>query len=123
MSAAFTNAPDPDSIPAGWPPPGQLPPAAQAHAMLRAATPDRLVLDVETVATVLFVSPFTPREWRQMGPTHMGRYVAGLATDSRFRIPELVALVAVTEHVAGGAGQRLTAARRFARRVLAALSN
>lgn len=115
MSAPFMNTPDPD--------PNPMPTPERLRELLRERTPDRLTLDVDTVATVLFVSPFTPREWRAMGPAHVGRYVAGLAADPLFRVPELVALVSVTEQVGRADTARLTAARRFARRVVAALSN
>jgi hypothetical protein len=121
MSAAFMNAPDPDpdhtSIPAPDPMPERL------RELLRERTPDRLTLDVDTVATVLFVSPFTPREWRQMGPVHIGRYAAGVAADPVFRLPELVALVSVAEQAGRIDTTRMNAARKFARRVVAALSN
>ncbi|GAB3472265.1 hypothetical protein [Actinophytocola sediminis] len=125
MSAAFTNTPDPGPDPRSNPTrtPVSVASPERLRALLRERTPDRLVLDVETVATVLYVSPFTPREWRRMGPVHLAGYVAGLVADPRFRVAELVALVSVTAPSTGGAGARFAAARRCAGRVVAALSN
>lgn len=125
MSAAFMNTPDPDpantSIPV--PDPARMPSPERLRELLRERTPERVTLDVDTVARVLYLSPFTPREWRRMGPAHVGRYAAGLAAAPLFRLPELVGLVSAAEHLGHVDTNRLTAARRFARRVVAALSN
>lgn len=125
MSAPFMNTPDPDSantsIPV--PDPARLPSPERLRELLRERTPDRVTLDVDTVARVLYVSPFTPREWRRMGPAQVGRYAAGLAADPVLRVPELVALVSAAEHLGHVDSARLSAARRFARRVVATLSN
>ncbi len=86
--------------------------------------PDPVVLDVHTIAVVLYLAPFTPADWRLMGPTQVGRFVTSVAADPRCRIPDVVALFNAAEQ-AGQLGHiaHLTDARRYARRVLAALSN
>lgn len=81
-------------------------------------------LDLNTVATVLYVSPFDRADWARLGPAHLARYVAGVAADPRFRVSELVVLVSTAERLGRLAhADHLAAARRYARRVLAVLSN
>jgi hypothetical protein len=83
-----------------------------------------VALDLNTVATVLYVSPFDRRDWARLGPANLARYVKGVAADPRFRVPELVVLVDTAERSGQLAhADHLTAARRYARRVLAVLSN
>lgn len=82
-------------------------------------------LDLATVVTVLYVSPYTPADWNRLGPARLLSFVTAAVADPRCRVPELVALLTAAEFAGlpPVARQHLAAARRYAPRVLAALAN
>jgi hypothetical protein len=83
------------------------------------------VLDLQTVITVLYVSPYTKADWHRFGPARLAQYVTALAADPEFRVPELVTLVATARELGPPfvhAGH-LADAERHAPRVLVALTN
>ncbi|MCE7005471.1 hypothetical protein LWC34_21980 [Kibdelosporangium philippinense] len=83
-------------------------------------------LDLATVVTVLYVSPFTPADWDRVGPARLAAFVTATVADPRCRVPELVALLTAACAVGNlppVARAHLAAAQRHAPRVLAALTN
>lgn len=83
------------------------------------ATPDThrsAVIDIPTIVTVLYVDLMGPAEWRAFGPGRLAAYITAVAADPRFRVPELVALVAAARLTNLGciAAERMAAAEAFA---------
>ncbi|GAA2968703.1 hypothetical protein [Actinokineospora diospyrosa] len=76
---------------------------------------------VDVTAAVLYLLPYTRAQWRRLEPAGLAPIVAGVVADPLFRVPEVTALVLAAEHNGTLAHpHRLAAARRMARRVLAA---
>lgn len=88
--------------------------------------PARPVLDLPTVVTVLYLSPFTPTDFDRIGPARLAAFVTATVADPRCRVPELVALLTAVRAVGNLphlAREQLAAAQRHAPRVLAAFIN
>ncbi|MBP2321548.1 hypothetical protein JOF56_001933 [Kibdelosporangium banguiense] len=82
-------------------------------------------LDLATVVAVLYVSPFTEVDYRQMPTAALAAYVTTVAADPRFRVAELVALVADARRagLCRAEARHLADAERHAPRVLSALTH
>lgn len=86
--------------------------------------PEGLVLDRSVVTAALFLSVFTPREWRRLGPARLAEYTTWLVADPRTRIGEFAVLLDThADRLPPHELARLALARRHAGRVLAVLAN
>ncbi|MBP2321409.1 hypothetical protein JOF56_001794 [Kibdelosporangium banguiense] len=82
-------------------------------------------LDLATVVAVLYVSPFTAVDYRQMPTAALAAYVTTVTADPRCRVTELVTFLADTRRagLCRAEARHLADAERHAPRVLSALTH